>query len=63
VPAFANGTLTLGYAASKRFLRDRAEARRDKLQSLASVAYGAPVAIAFAEVEIGDAVLREVWGE
>ncbi len=63
VPTFANGTLTLGYAASKRFLRDRAEARRDKLQSLASVAYGAPVAIAFAEVEIGDAVLREVWGE
>ena len=31
VPTFANGTLTLGYAASKRFLRDRAEARRDKL--------------------------------
>ena len=62
VPTFANGTLTLGYAASKRFLRDRAEARRDKLQSLASVAYGAAVAIAFAEVEIGDAALREVWG-
>jgi DNA polymerase-3 subunit gamma/tau len=63
VPTFVHGTLTLGYAASKRFLRDRAEARRDKLQSLASVAYGTPVAIAFAEVEIGDAVLREVWGE
>ena len=63
MPTFANGTLTLGYASSKRFLRDRAEARRDKLQSLATVAYGTPVAIAFAEVEIGDAVLREVWSE
>ena len=63
VPTFANGTLTLGYPASKRFLRDRAEARREKLQSLASAAYGTSVGISFSEVDIGDAALREVWSE
>jgi len=59
-PSVADGVLTLTYAPEKRFLRGRAEGRRDRITALAVEAYGAALQVAFADLD-PDAALREVW--
>jgi DNA polymerase-3 subunit gamma/tau len=59
-PSRAKGVLTLTYAPDKRFLRGRAEGRRERIAALAHAAYGETLEIAFADLD-ADAALREVW--
>ena len=60
VASLSDGVLTLSYAPQKRFLRGRAEGRRDRIAALAADAYGSPLQVAFADLD-ADATLREVW--
>jgi hypothetical protein len=59
-PSFADGVLTLHYAAGKSFMRQRAEGRRERIEAVASQVYGGSVRVDFVEQD-ADSALREVW--
>lgn len=61
-PTLRGDTLTLSYPPTKHFLRQRAEAKRERIAALADRAYGRPIIIQFDELD-PDAALREVWKE
>ena len=47
---------------TKSFLRQRAEAKRERIEALADKAYGRKIVIQFGELD-PDTALREVWKE
>lgn len=61
-PTLSGDTLVLNYAPTKSFLRQRAEAKRERIESLANSAYGRKITIQFGEMD-PDTALREVWKE
>ena len=61
-PTLSGDTLVLSYPPTKSFLRQRAEAKRERIESLAEKAYGRKIVIQFGELD-PDTALREVWKE
>ena len=61
-PTLNGDTLVLSYPPTKSFLRQRAEAKRERIESLADKAYGRKIVIQFGELD-PDTALREVWKE
>ena len=61
-PTLRGDTLLLSYPPTKSFLRQRAEAKRERIEALADRAYGRKIVVQFAELDV-DAALREVWEE
>ena len=61
-PTLNGDTLVLSYPPTKSFLRQRAEAKRERIESLADKAYGRKIVIQFSELD-PDTALREVWKE
>ena len=61
-PPLNGDTLVLSYPPTKSFLRQRAEAKLERIESLADKAYGRKIAIQFGELD-SDTALREVWKE
>jgi DNA polymerase-3 subunit gamma/tau len=61
-PTLSGDTLVLRYPPTKSFLRQRAEAKRERIEALADKAYGRKIIIQFGELD-ADAALREVWTE
>ncbi|MFM9166608.1 MAG: hypothetical protein ACKOQO_07365, partial [Candidatus Limnocylindrus sp.] len=61
-PTLNGDILVLSYPPTKSFLRQRAEAKRERIESLAHRAYGRKIVIRFGEID-PDTALREVWKE
>ena len=61
-PTLNGDTLVLSYPPTKSFLRQRAEAKRERIEALADKAYGRKIVIQFGELD-PDTALREVWKE
>lgn len=61
-PTLSGETLVLSYPPTKSFLRQRAEAKRERIEALADKAYGRKIVIQFSELD-PDTALREVWKE
>ena len=50
-PTLSGDTLVLSYPPTKSFLRQRAEAKRERIEALADKAYGRKIVIQFSELD------------